>query len=368
MSLTPHKHELFSPSGCLSPYALEHYLRGTLADAERERVKEHLDSCMLCRDALEGYELMDTVEISPVITGINRRLREKFGYGPGGKGRQGRMPALRQFIIPAAASLLVLFGIIAYFHFLFPDSRELAMLESPRPDEGLIAEPSAGKGIAGKGTAIDSIIATAEENVARTDRAPATSTTVGGITAPGGTGRELSPDTDKEQAVITARQDIDVLAVQEADVIDAEETVVAGKNIAGQHEEYVVAAKGREPAMASRSMDKAAKQGDMAFTGGGSVTRPPVFPGGADSLQAFLSRHISFTLSSDTLSTVFVKAGFTVSRKGRISDIAIIHSGGEARDREVLGAIKAMPPWLPAAQDGKAVSAGYVLFVYFTDH
>ena len=158
-----------------------------------------------------------------------------------------------------------------------------------------------------------------------------------------------------------------MLAEQEADVPNAEETVVAGKNIAGQKEEYVVVAKGTEPAMASRSMDKAAKQGEMAFMEDGPVSRPPVFPGGADSLQAFLSRQISFTLSADTLSTILVKAEFTVSRKGRISDIAIIKSDGEARDREVIEAIEAMPPWLPAMQDGKAVSAGYVLHVYFTD-
>lgn len=367
-SIKPHNDKLFNSSGCLSPLGIEHFLKGTLSDADRQKLREHLDSCMLCREALEGYELSGgDVDIATTASGINRRLRERFQYTPEGEGGQGRMPALRQFVIPAAASLLVLFGLIAYFHFLFPEGQELAMLETSRPDEGLIAEPMAGKGITGKGTIIDSVMAMDDGRAGTTAEVPSSSSMVGGVAAPGGTGRDLSPDNDKEEAVITAQHDIDVLAEEEAVEAAAEETVIAGVALAEQRESIGVADEAPEPAMAVRSMEKSARQSEMTFMDGSTVTTQPSFPGGADSLQAFLSRHIRYALSADTASPVFVKLSFTVSRKGKISNIAILRSGGDDRDRELIESIEAMPQWLPATLDGKPVSAEYVLRVHFMD-
>ena len=79
----------------------------------------------------------------------------------------------------------------------------------------------------------------------------------------------------------------------------------------------------------------------------------PQFPGGDDSLAAFLHRNIKYppeTKGKKINDTVFV--GFTVDREGNISNLTAKLKGNypdEAIRKEVLRVVKLMPKWKPAA-------------------
>jgi hypothetical protein len=47
---------LFIPGGCLTAQAFRGYLHGNLTMSEQIMVKEHIRSCRICSDALEGYK------------------------------------------------------------------------------------------------------------------------------------------------------------------------------------------------------------------------------------------------------------------------------------------------------------------------
>ncbi|MCK5338190.1 MAG: hypothetical protein KAJ50_05235, partial [Bacteroidales bacterium] len=155
MSSSSHNSELFNDSGCLSQYALEHYRDHMLTAENLEPVEKHLDGCLLCKDALEGISDMDrgheshselheeeaSLSVSEPLSipglnsytnRINARLRNKFNYDPYRRRRNRQGPSLRNLFIPAAASIIILVGIIAYFHYFSPENHELAMIESKK--------------------------------------------------------------------------------------------------------------------------------------------------------------------------------------------------------------------------------------------
>jgi len=88
------------------------------------------------------------------------------------------------------------------------------------------------------------------------------------------------------------------------------------------------------------------------------------FPGGRDSMQAFLERNINWPAAFDGSGRVIVK--FTISTTGRISNPLILHSLCSDCDKEVLRVISIMPNWKPAIKKGKPIETTYMLPISFT--
>ena len=92
----------------------------------------------------------------------------------------------------------------------------------------------------------------------------------------------------------------------------------------------------------------------------------PEFPGGEDSLFAFLSRNIKYPAEAkkaDIRGRVFVT--FVVEKDGRITGERILRDIGGGCGEEVLRVIRAMPKWKPGTQDGKPVRVQFNLPVAF---
>ncbi|MCB0804730.1 MAG: zf-HC2 domain-containing protein, partial [Bacteroidales bacterium] len=106
-------HTLFTPSGCLTAETLSRYHNGTLSGDEKARVDSHLDSCELCRDALEGLALMAEPEkIHEIISEVNQNLR---------KGLNATKPEVKRISVwwmygSAAAIALILFGLLFWLN------------------------------------------------------------------------------------------------------------------------------------------------------------------------------------------------------------------------------------------------------------
>lgn len=70
---------LFIPGGCLTAQAFRGYLNGSLSAAEQIRVKEHLRSCRICSDALEGYKRHRNHEfLQGDLDMLSTRIRKRY--------------------------------------------------------------------------------------------------------------------------------------------------------------------------------------------------------------------------------------------------------------------------------------------------
>ena len=351
MNTFSHNNDLFMPSGCLSPIALEKYAAKQLSPEEMLLVDEHLASCALCRDAVEGASQIP--DFAARSSAINERLRRRFRYIPG---RSSRNPRLSNFLLPAAASVLVLLGIIAWFHYFYPEKQELALMtdtihvqadEREVQDKKEAVRPEHDKG---KAASIGGIMnreddkggSISDETVKEPDDKQQVTPPETVITE-----NELIEDAEKEEVIKE-----EILAAHE----NAEAMEMGEKAVEGVTELDKTVAK--KSVTATRQM----KSSDGVFA---TIETEPEYPGGPDSLQSFIRNTLQYPEDVDPQSDTTVIASFIVTKKGKIRDIVIVQSAGKAFDDEVIRMIKLMPDWKPATQYGETVAYKYVLPIRF---
>ena len=100
---------------------------------------------------------------------------------------------------------------------------------------------------------------------------------------------------------------------------------------------------------------------------GVSVTQvQPEFPGGLDSLQAFLNDNLIYpekAKKEHIQGKVYV--GFMVDRKGKIVNPKVLSTASEELDKEALRVVGLMPDWQPGTAGGTAVDVQYILPIDF---
>jgi TonB family protein len=102
----------------------------------------------------------------------------------------------------------------------------------------------------------------------------------------------------------------------------------------------------------------------------GAFTTPfdqePEFPGGEDSLAAFIKNKLKYPASA--IENGFqgrVTLTFVVEKDGSISNIEILRSPAEELSQEAIRLVKSMPNWKPGKKGGEIVSGKYILPVTF---
>ncbi len=83
----------------------------------------------------------------------------------------------------------------------------------------------------------------------------------------------------------------------------------------------------------------------------------PQFPGGFDSLKAFIRRHLKYpqvAIDNDVKGMVVVKA--VVWEDGHLGNFEVIQSVSKELDAEAIRIMQAMPKWIPAVENGKKVA------------
>ncbi len=116
------------------------------------------------------------------------------------------------------------------------------------------------------------------------------------------------------------------------------------------------------------AQDSAKSAGSRPKKGFGvSVTQvQPEFPGGQDSLEAFLKNNLVYPEASRVnhiQGRVYV--GFLVDRKGKIGKARILSGANEELDNEALRVVALMPDWKPGTAGGSAVDVQYILPIDF---
>lgn len=346
MNAGSHTNRLFNESGCLSQEALMRYVASMLTEDELKLVEAHISSCPLCKDAAEGISLYneELAVMDEVAERINKKLRQRFDYFPGRRTAAARGPKFRNLLIPAAASIIILVGIISYFHFFYPESNELALL-----DEKEVMAPEQEKA--------ETIGGVFEEETAEKG-APVTSQVV-----------------EKDEPI---PEEVTV-SIQEEKIVEQEEIAMVEEEIKLSELDEDIAAVVEEKEMADETITayvmeevagagyenedglavSRAKSGKKATAETHEILvvyeQGPSFPGGEDSLNSFLDQNIKYPLAFDGSGDTCVIAQFTVNKKGKIKDISILQSAGEEYDSEVKRVIALMPDWIPGVRENKNV-------------
>lgn len=90
------------------------------------------------------------------------------------------------------------------------------------------------------------------------------------------------------------------------------------------------------------------------------------FPGGNDSLQAFIRAHLTYP---DEYTNVRIQGivglQFVVDPDGSIYDIEVVKPVDPLLDKEAVRVVRAMPKWIPAEYGGKKVKARVHLPIRF---
>lgn len=345
MNTFSHKNALFNTSGCLSPEAMDKYANKKLTSEELVLLNKHIAGCPFCKDALEGAQHLSDFAVQSQK--INERLRSRFRYIPA-RGKP-RGTVLSGFLIPVAASVIVLVGIFAWFQYYYPEKQELAVVLDTIPVQAEEAE----------------FRKKAETEIL--SEVPEESTAIGGVFADEEDIPDAPPPPETETPVTIVVVEDDVAAeeakveetyVEETEVMEGEKEIVEMEEKAGAGYRDMDNTAPKKSLAASRQKESQ----DVAFN---VVEQMPEFPGGMDSLQSFLFRNLSYPTSVEQKIDTTVIASFIVSKKGKIKDINIVRSAGKAFDDEVIRVIRLMPSWIPAEQRGKPISVKFNLPIRF---
>jgi TonB family protein len=96
------------------------------------------------------------------------------------------------------------------------------------------------------------------------------------------------------------------------------------------------------------------------------VEKMPVFPGGEDSLFAFIARNSKYPIAEvkeKSINRVYVT--FVISHEGKVTGAQVLRGKSELFDKEAIRILKIMPSWIPGSQNGKNVNVAYNLPVNF---
>jgi protein TonB len=96
------------------------------------------------------------------------------------------------------------------------------------------------------------------------------------------------------------------------------------------------------------------------------VEEMPEFPGGMDSLKAFLAKEIQYpSVAKDNSITGTVLVEFVVEEDGRVTNAKVKVPLFPECDKEAVRAVMAMPKWKPGRNMGKPVRCYFQVPVTF---
>jgi len=93
----------------------------------------------------------------------------------------------------------------------------------------------------------------------------------------------------------------------------------------------------------------------------------PIFIGGKEALMSWIEENVTYPVSADLTGVEGkVLVAFDVNADGTIGNVRVEESANPLLDNEVVSKLQAMPRWIPAFQNGRAVKVKYTLPINFT--
>ncbi|NQY67063.1 MAG: energy transducer TonB [Flavobacteriales bacterium] len=92
------------------------------------------------------------------------------------------------------------------------------------------------------------------------------------------------------------------------------------------------------------------------------VEKMPEFPGGIPAMMKYLGKNIKYPeLAKEAGISGRVFVTFVIDKSGKVNKVKLLRGIGGGCDEEAIRVVKAMPPWTPGKQRGKAVSVQFNL-------
>ncbi len=410
--ISNHNASFFTPSGCLSAGVLESLAKGLLEGNDLARANEHLASCELCSDSLEGMRLWlarrsspkglphpnevhrrpgqtsrgsGTVGFTEHVANMNERLRRQMEiHKQAPSVKKIRLIPVMSAWVAIAASIILIFGIY-YIIKLSTDMHQnqlamkqlmrakqdekiMAMLDSINSDHektpmAIYAPPrySEKKNYTAMVLQSSSEIDNAE--MVMNDAVSANEMPVP---------EEKMPEIagNKSTVLEQAKNEwpvASITAVTDKASLDTNGYLAeTATNIPEESRIKEYAAKSATTGAARKQGNKMAKQAEEESSVFTIVEEMPSFPGGDEKLRKFLAENIVYPQQAQEngiQGTVYLS--FAVDRKGKIGKIKVLKGIGGGCDEEAVRVIKLMPEWIPGKQNGKKVTVLFNMPVQF---
>jgi len=353
----------FTQSGCLTLEALEKFSSGNLPEKDIELLRAHIDECELCSDSLMGVELLQNKEtLKKTISKINQNLNEKL-LNKNVKGQSSKYSG-KLFYFSAAASILILIGVLFYLNFsankLSSDNADFIVQENIKmPIPPTLSTETRKK-------------ADRETKIVKKKNSPKS---------------VQYPVSEKLQHIT-----INFSEIEDDDFFDEdlEISIDKGENTpkrkaeskgSGSPEGFLMEMivinsgtnmnSGPSPPAHYHQINKEVysetdvekRQEKIIFM---AVETMPQFPEGENGLRNYLQNNLKYPSQARKARVEGkVYVSFVVNSGGRVTDTKIIKGIGEGCNIEALRVINKMPFWKPATQQGRPVSVRFVIPVYF---
>jgi protein TonB len=350
------------------------YQAGELAGRDKARADEHIKSCDLCREALEGFALVkDPDRVAAMVDEINRNLSEKLRK----KRQPPRRLTNRVVYYSVAASIVIFIGVFSYLKFFSAQRKpELAQaVEKTLPPVTVRPGEVQEEDRSGQGSSPEEEVIRDEETAKETEshaEAPAPAETVTnrpvieGIARGTGDGNAQSIEQviggmNIEPSPVNVLGDtMEVLAHDDLSTRQnkTEEEVQGQDYPIGQYNTQE-----KQRAAAGKAVPAEQKTADNIFL---TVEQMPEFPGGEKALMKYLSANLSYPPGGrDSLVEGTVYVSFIVEKDGSVSHVRVARGLGRGFDEEVVRVIEKMPRWTPGQQRRKPVRVQFNLPVVF---
>jgi hypothetical protein len=349
MNAEPTFSHSFAGGTCLSTGELRQYIDGTLPKKSLHLVERHLLDCDLCSQVLEDIDISESAaaSVDAISQNVNQRISELIGSAPKIAGWFRH----RYLIGACVAFLLFTGGWVFYQH-----STSSASVSPAKPSPAL-AEKSKSLNtiplIEIKKTKEDEFIIHKTETTAdpaesknKSVSAPSTIPVPVATNAP-------SPLSSAEAKAITPPSPPLTAPVKE---IPTAEPTSEKENISDlQIVSARVLQKMTKTDGSARSKSK--KNGQLvAPSDRGAAYKleeMPEYPGGDAAMEEYIEQHfINPVKDKHTLSGKAVGVMFTVSSRGKISEVEITKSISPELDIEIIRLISSMPQWSAAKHKG----------------
>jgi len=370
------KISLFLASGCLTQETIRLYSDGKLTGGNLVKIHRHLEECLLCKEAAEGFKLIpDHKEqeeaVQDIRKGLFRLLNKKHELSP------GDMKIRRVYkYVAAAASVIFIVGLFSIYHFLLrqdnnmiadnieaekavPETRSEKQLQPGREKELVAPAVTPVQQLKGKGEGVDtkkSEIATIDkqEEIAepevlaegiKSDIKEKISRQVSAVQINGKEGDNM----DKETDLTDEGQVYEISRVEEPEETKQKKSVVAG--VSAQPEPAVLEKKGFPEVSGAKEEMK---------------IQPQFIAEGYEDFDDYIRKNIRYPEAALTKGIEGnVKVEFFVNKKGKVIKVSIVEGIDEIINNEAIRVVSSSPRWIAAEINGKKITRKMTVTVKF---
>ncbi len=336
----------FSDGRCLPTATLRQYMDGALPKSELHRVEKHLLDCDFCSHILEDLDVTENAQdqILRISSNVNSRISEIVGLAPA----VSRWKGYGNYIKAGATLLILLSGLTVYL-FINHGSNSPAIsgiVSPPSNNVPAVGIPKAPKDSSQTTQAIEEFpVHTSVPNSGQTITESTPAINPSAVTAQKTENTSPSPTHENSPlppAIVTTVPAGDAVNVE----APIEKEVISNLQIIGVK---VL----QKLSKTTGNTRKSSKKGQLVAPSDNSSAAyhpedMPSFPGGDDALEEYLASAFKNPVKDKrTLTGKAVGVMFTVSPRGKISDVEITHSISPELDVEIIRLISSMPQWQP---------------------